>query len=887
MDRETRIEELFHAALEKDPAERETFVDTACGSDEALKREVKTLLDALDEAPDLPDQPAWMPLINETGRGGTDDTALEAEPGLPFERIGEFRLVRKLGEGGMGAVYLAIQESLGRKVALKVIRPDRAGSFEAESRFRREIDAISELRHPGIVTIHGSGEEKGVRFFAMEYVPGDGLDELLAGTRRKGDRIPTPRILGWVGTVAGALEAAHQAGIIHRDVKPSNIRITPDDRAMLFDFGVARHVDLSTLTLTGDFRGTPHYSSPEQVRAERGAIDSRTDVYSLGVCVYEALTGRTPFEGETTEQVFHQILDKDPPPPRSLNPAISRDLETVIVTAMDKEPHRRYQTMEDFAGDLQRVRSGEMILAKPAGFATKAWKRVKRNPVSSTAAATTLIAAIGFVLYVLLWSYPQIRAEREAALEAEAAAIKEAGKVQAVNRYLEEMLSSANPETGDRNIKVLTVVDRQVDRIDRAFPDQPEVEASLRTTIGQTYMSLGEWAKAEKQYRVALTIRQRILGENHRDTFTSLGNLAGALGKLGRADEAEQLYVKALEGERRVLGADDRDTLLTECNRAVFHADQGRLAEAEEALRAVLARQLSVLGGEHPDTVEAMAALAVVLTKSQKFAKAEQLQRETLAAQRKILGDDHPETLSSLANLAAILISLNRLDEAEPLQREVLAEKERIQGKDHPDTISAKHNLASLLFKQGKRDDARRLFSEVLEDRVRVLGEDRIETLATMDNYAFVLLSLGELGEAESVARRSLAIEERILGEAHSTTVATMEGLALILLQQGKLADAEPLFARSVELVRALEPLNNDQVGRFCLHYGSCLAGLKKYDEAEERLVESYEAFEAAWGANHERTRAPVRLLIDLNTSLGRPEKAARFETLLGDDPEK
>ncbi len=881
MDRDTRIEELFHAALERDPAERKAFVDTACGSDDDLRHEVETLLDALDEAPDLPDRPAWAPLIDETGREGSSDRDAECEPGLPFERLGEFRLVRKLGEGGMGAVYLAIQESLGRKVALKVIRADRAGSFEAESRFRREIDAISALRHPSLVTIHGSGEAEGVRYFAMEYVPGRGFDELLAAARHKGVRIPTPRIVAWVKAVAGALDAAHQAGIIHRDVKPSNIRIRPDDEPMLFDFGVARHMNLSTLTLTGDFRGTPHYSSPEQVRAERGTIDSRTDVYSLGVCAYEALTGRTPFEGETTAQVFHQILDKDPPLPRALNPAISRDLETVIVTAMDKDPHRRYQSMEAFGGDLQRILDGEMILAKPAGLATKAWKRVKRNPVSTTAAATAFLAAIGFVSYVLLWSYPQIRAERNEAQFQREAAVREAEKVLAVNKYLEEMLSSANPETGDRNVKVLTVVDRQVDRIDHAFPDQPEVEASLRTTMGQTYMSLGEWAKAEKQYRAALEIRQRILGDDHRDTLSSTSNLANSLGKLGRADEAERLYEAVLEKERRILGHDDPGTILTECNRAIFLADQGRLAEAEEGLRAVLEKERRVLGDRHPDTVEAMGALAVVLTKRQKLAEAETLQRETLEKQRENLGDDHPETLSSLANLAAILISRNELAMAEPLQREVLIKKEHVLGDDHPDTISAKHNLASLLFKQGKLDDAKRLFGEVLDARERVLGEERIETLSTMDNYAFVLLTMGNFAEAESIARRSLEIEERVLGREHPTTVATMEGLALILLQQGKLDEADRFFAESVKRVRTLEPLNRDQVARFCLHHGSCLAQLKRYDEAERLLLESYENFKATWGKDHERTRGPIRFLIDLNRSLGRTEKVAHFEALL------
>ncbi len=889
MDRETRIEELFHAALERAPAERESFVEMACGKDEDLKGEVKSLLDALDGAPDFPDRPAWIPLVAGAGREGAIGSGPEAEPGLPFERLGEFRLLRKLGEGGMGAVYLAIQESLDREVALKVIRADRAGSFEAESRFRREIDAISELRHPAIVTIHGSGEEQDVRFFAMEYVPGKGLDGILAAARSGGEKISTPRILGWVRAIAGALDTAHQAGIIHRDVKPSNIRITPDNEAMLFDFGVARHMHLSTLTLTGDFRGTPHYSSPEQIRAERGTIDARTDVYSLGVCVYEALTGRTPFEGETTEQVFHQILEKEPPPPRDLNPAISRDLETVIVTAMDKDPRRRYQSMDAFAGDLERLLAGEMILAKPAGFATKAWKRVRRNPVSSTAVATALLAAIGFVLYVLLWSYPQIRAEkkeaqiqRKAALRAEEAARKESEKALAINKYLEEMLSSANPDRGDRNVKVLTVVDRQVDRIDRAFPDQPEVEASLRNTIGQTYRSLGEYDKAEKQYRLAAEIRERVLGAEHEETLSTLSRLAGVLGKLNRLDRAQRLFDEVLEKQGRILGQNAPDRLRTRASLAGLYADHNKLAEAEELLRDVLEKQRLMLGEGHRDTVSTMASLAVVLARRHKSAEAETLQRQALEEQRIIVGEDHPDTLFSLSNLAAILIDRNELAGAEPLHRELLEKKERILGEEHPHTINAMHNLAAVLFKQGKLDEARLLFGEVLEARIRVLGEERIETITTMDNYACLLLAMGDFSGAESIARRSLEIEERVLGEEHPITVGTMEGLACILMQQGELDEADRLFTKSLELVRTLRPLNKDQVARFCMHHGTCLMRLRRPDESERLLLESFELFKALYGMTHERTRSSLRLLIDLNKALGRTERAAEFEALLG-----
>jgi len=411
-----RIREIFHAARERDRSEREAFLEDACAGDEALKKEVAALLDAHRDAPDFPDRPAWAQFVDGTGERRPETDELEPEPDLPFDRLGEFRLITRLGEGGMGVVYLAVQESLNRKVALKVIRPERVGSFEAEARFEREVDAIAELQHPNIVTVYESGEEKGVRFFAMEYAEGRGLERVLRDGGPFQDEAALTRVVGWIRDVANALQTAHGAGIIHRDVKPSNIRITPDERAMLLDFGVARHLDLASLTLSGQFRGTPNYASPEQVSARRREIDARSDIYSLGVTLYEMITGTVPFVGETTEQVFHQILEREPLPPRRLNPAISRDLDTVVLKAMEKDATRRYQTMAAFSDDLGRALAGEPIEAKAAGWFTKSAKWVRRHRQISIA-AIGLLAAAAAVTVLLLFMAAKHREEIRSARE--------------------------------------------------------------------------------------------------------------------------------------------------------------------------------------------------------------------------------------------------------------------------------------------------------------------------------------------------------------------------------------------------------------------------------------------------------------------------------------
>ncbi|MBI1853033.1 MAG: serine/threonine protein kinase [Planctomycetes bacterium] len=329
--------------------------------------------------------------------GGASD--LPADEGLPVARLGEFRLVRLLGEGSMGAVYLAEQTTLRRLVALKVIQPDRAGSPDAVARLHREAQSIAKLRHPNIVTVFATGEENGIHYIAMDLVPGKGLDQILVESVASGIRPPIPQVLRWMADVARALQCAHDAGIIHRDVKPSNVRITPEGKAMLVDFGLVLEMPNSSATITSRFRGTPHYASPEQIASDRIGVDPRADVYSLGVVLYECVTGVVPFEGDPSVRVIEQILVKEPVPPRRLNPEIPRDLETVIQHAMEKDRERRYPTARAVADELEAVLALRPIVAKPANLLTRASKWTRRNRAAAAAIGVALIVAVvGFLL---------------------------------------------------------------------------------------------------------------------------------------------------------------------------------------------------------------------------------------------------------------------------------------------------------------------------------------------------------------------------------------------------------------------------------------------------------------------------------------------------------
>jgi hypothetical protein len=314
------------------------------------------------------------------------------ESALPFERIGDYRLLHPLDAGGMGAVFVAEQESLGRVVALKLMRPSWAGDESAERRFAREAQAVAQLRHPGIVTVFESGVDGDTRYMAMEMVPGRMLSDVLAEAAMNGTPVPIDRIARWGAGLARALDYAHGRGIVHRDVKPENIRITPDDAPMILDYGIAVDLTGSTTTVTRAFQGSPAYAAPEQIKNEK--VDGRTDVYGLGVTIYEALTGTRPFSAATVEGIFHRVLNETPRAPRQLQRSVSADLETVVLKAMEKRPADRYASAGDFAEDLEAVLAYRPVGARPPGPFARLWKWARRRPAYAVAAAS----ALAFVL---------------------------------------------------------------------------------------------------------------------------------------------------------------------------------------------------------------------------------------------------------------------------------------------------------------------------------------------------------------------------------------------------------------------------------------------------------------------------------------------------------
>jgi len=392
------VESLFHDALDCGQSDRDQLLEESCAGDQGLKKVVETRIYFYEKDPHFLEVPIFPRLCEIEARNRQDEETAAVDTILP-DQFGEFKIIEMLGQGGMGIVYRATQESLDREVAVKAIRRDRLGSEEAVARFTREASAISELDHPNVVTVYSSGEENGIHFFAMELLKGERLDEALVHARSSGDPIQLDKLIDWIINIADALFAAHAVGVIHRDIKPANIWITTEGRAKLMDFGIARQIKKTTLTHTGRIPCTPPYASPELIDSSKGKVDHRSDVYSLGVTLYEVTTGKAPFEEDTIPQVFTKIRNGDFKPPRQIKSTIRRDLETIILKAMEYDANRRYQSMADFSEDLRLHQEGKAIKAKPAGVPTKLIKYVKRRPVFSTIAAAVLVLITWGIIY--------------------------------------------------------------------------------------------------------------------------------------------------------------------------------------------------------------------------------------------------------------------------------------------------------------------------------------------------------------------------------------------------------------------------------------------------------------------------------------------------------
>lgn len=819
-ERHPREEAIFEGALQLSPELRETYLQAACDGDFTLMERIRDLIRFHEKG----DGPLETPAVASTPRAPIVlSLPLGEKPG---DKIGNYKILQLIGEGGCGSVFMAEQEQpVRRRVALKVIKLGM-DTKNVVARFEAERQALALMDHPSIAKVFDAGAtETGRPYFVMELVRGTKITEYCDQ-----NNLPTNKRLKLFQEVCQAIQHAHQKGIIHRDLKPSNILVTQQDGMpvpKVIDFGIAkatgqRLTDKTLFTEFDQFIGTPAYMSPEQAEISGQDIDTRSDIYSLGVLLYELLTSRTPFDPRELLQVGFDamrrtIREVEPQRPstrlstmhdadlttiarqrqaatQKLIHLIRGDLDWIVMKSLEKNRTRRYETASSFAGDIEHFLNNEPVVARPPTVFYRFQKLVRRNQLVFTASTAVAIAIVAG-LVVSTWMFFREQAARR---EAD----REAQRSQQVAHFLEDMLKGVGPGValGRDTTLLREILDKTLARVTNDLKDQPEVQAEICNTLGEVYRALGQSGKAEQLHRSARSLLNLTRGAKRRDVAVSLNDLALVLRDQGKFPEAEALQREALELRRKLYGDEHAEVAESLNNLALVLRSEGRLAEAERLHRDALVMDQKLFGHEHLAVATSLNNLALALDAEGKPADAEPPLRESIDIQKKLLDDDRPGLAITMDNLAFVLREEGKLDEAEALERQSLAMQRRIFGPEYPSVATAINNLGLILAAQGKVVEAEGLLRQALAQRRKLLGQEHPELAASLHHLAVLMRDAKNLDEAGRLEGEALAMRRNLFGEENPAVADSLNNLALIRQGEKNLAEAEGLFQKAAAI---------------------------------------------------------------------------------------
>lgn len=825
-----RVTELFHAALERAAGERAEFLDAECAGEGELRTEVEEMLASYLAEPDFLEQP-----VGETALALLDADTLEGD------QVGPYRVLRRIGNGGMGSVYLAERDDkhFRKRVALKLVKRGM-DSEEIVRRFRAERQILASLAHPNIAQLLDGGiSEDGRPYFVMEHI----ADAVPVTAYCNRERMHLRERLLLFRTVCSAVQYAHRNLVVHRDLKPANILVGEDGVVKLLDFGIAKLLAAdATQTWHVNTRAearllTPEYAAPEQIRG--GTITTACDVYALGVLLYELLTGCRPFrmQGRSTAEIERMLDEQEPERPstavgrttaarnagisseqaaRERGTSVERlrrelrgDLETIVLKAMAHDPTRRYGSAEQLAEDIARYLDGMPIIAQPDSLGYRVGKFVGRHSWGVSATVAAFVGLAGFGASMARQSRRIARQAREIAHERD--------RAESVVTFLKDIFRISDPDRAQgRDVTARELLERGAARIAVELRGDPLLRAELTGVIARVSLNIGLFDEAERLCRESLDLYRSVLPPRPGEVVSALLALAETLRWKGEYAEAEALLDEAMAMQLRQTGEEHLGVAIVLNERGILARLRGNLEQAERFYRRALGIYERVDSNDMHSLARTINNLAMLVKGRGRLDEAEQLYREAMAIQERELGDEHSDVATTINNLAALLRARNDLDGAEALDRRALEIRRKVLH-EHPSTAQSLNNLAATLHRRQRSREAELLYREALAMWRRLLDENHPEVANGMHNLAQALRAQGRYDEAAALLREALAIRRHRLGEEHPTVAQTLIALADLLRECGSSSDAETLYRRALQIrVRSLGA-NHPQTVQLCL----------------------------------------------------------------------